>query len=938
MSNTRCGHADINVFSVAGVQLPYIAADPPTHLTHRLTMRHTLALAMSLVLVPTTVRARQSAAPSTNSAKATATPPRSIRAARRTTPIVIDGRLDDAAWSSAVPAGEFVQSYPQPGVKAPDQTEVRVLYDEAALYVGIRLFDAHPDSIAAGLARRDATAATGIYSDWVHLIIDSYHDRRTAFRFSTTPRGVQKDVYMFNDGNEDTNWDAVWEVGTRIDSLGWVAEYRIPLSQLRFGGDSSSGGGRVWGFQVQRDIARRNERTTWAPWSPQDGAFVSRFGDLVGLEGIRAPARLEITPYISSTLTRAPGNSANPFYNASRNKPSVGGDVKYGPPGGLTLSATLNPDFGQVEVDPAVVNLSAFETSFPEKRPFFLEGSDVFSFGQVVRQNDYGGHTFLYSRRIGRQPQLGTPGGTLYADVPSQTTIATAAKVTGKSGPWTVGILDAVTTEQRAKVLTGTGLRYDRPVEPLTNYFAGRLKRDFRRGATTVGAMFERTDRSIRGDTIFSPFLRANAMFGGVDFEHDMKNRTWIASGFLAGSLVQGSRQAIAATQRSSTHYFQRPDSAALGLSYDTTRTSLGGYIGEVALSKQGANFGSIAIKASSPGMEINDLGLQGRTSYTAISTIVGHQDFKAGRIFRNWSAFVFQNDAFNYGGKGIFHGYAGRANGTFNNLWNANIGLTVSPDFYDEVLLRGGPEGRQPGSRQVNGSVSTDSRRRAVLGLNGAYAQDHLGGMLSQVGVSLDMKPSSNIRINVSPNYGRLFDTEQLARTVVDPLATSTYGRRYAIAALAQHTLSLETRMDLTISPTLSFVLYMQPFVSSGHYDDYKELLAPATYSFSRYGSQRGTIAYDATALRYTIDPDGAGPAPSFTINQPDFNVRSLRGNAVVRWDYRPGSALYFVWQQQRSDFVPLGEFEARRDVGAIFRTVPTNVFLLKATYWIGK
>ncbi len=885
-------------------------------------MRLRLALAMSLALVPHTVRAQT----------------RTTTAARRPSTVTIDGKLDDAAWAAATPTSDFLQAFPQPGVRAPDQTEVRVLYDDDAIYVGIRMFDAHPDSIASGLARRDATAATGIYSDWVHLIIDSYHDRRTAFRFSTTPRGVQKDVYTFNDGNEDTNWDAVWQVGTRVDSAGWVAEYKIPLSQLRFGGDSATGAGRVWGFQVQREIARRNERDTWTKWSPQDGAFVSRFGDLVGLQGIRVPARLEVTPYVSSTLTRAPGSDANPFYERTHNKPSIGGDLKYGLPGGLTLSATINPDFGQVEVDPAVVNLSAFETSFPEKRPFFLEGSDVFAFGQVVRQNDYGGHTFLYSRRIGRQPQLGVPGGTVFADVPNQTTIATAAKVTGKSGPWTVGILDAVTTEQDARILTTAGTQYDRPVEPVSNYFAGRVKRDFRRGATTVGAMLERTDRSISGDTIFSPFLRTNATFGGVDFEHDMANRTWIASGFLAGSLVQGSQRAIAATQRVSNHYFQRPDSADLGLTYDTTRTSLGGYIGEVALAKQGANFGSLALKASSPGLEINDLGLQGRTGYTAISTLVGHQDFKAGRIFRSWSAIAYQNDAFNYGGKGIFHGYAGRANGTFNNLWSAGLGLTISPDFYDDVLLRGGPEGKQPRIVQVNGNVGTDSRRRAVLGLNGTYVQDKLGGMFSQTGFSLDMKPSSNIRINFAPSYSRLFDTEQLARTVVDPLATGTYGRRYVIAALSQHTLSLETRMDITLTPALSFVTYIQPFVSSGRYDDFKELLAPGTYDFARYGSQRGTLTYDDVASRYTIDPDGAGAAPSFTIAKPDFNVRSLRGNAVLRWDYRPGSALYFVWQQQRSDFAPIGEFDGRRDVGAIFRTVPTNVFLVKATYWMGK
>ena len=214
-------------------------------------MRPLLALALGVALITHPARAQHA-----DSLKRSDAPPRVMRATRRTTPIVIDGKLDDAAWATAEPTSGFVQSYPNPGVAAPDQTQVRILYDDDALYVGIRLFDAHPDSIAAGLARRDATAATGIYSDWAHLVIDSYHDRRTAFRFSTTPRGVQKDVYMSNDLNEDLNWDAVWQVGTRIDSLGWVAEFRIPFSQLRFGGDSANG--RVWGLQLQRDIARRN--------------------------------------------------------------------------------------------------------------------------------------------------------------------------------------------------------------------------------------------------------------------------------------------------------------------------------------------------------------------------------------------------------------------------------------------------------------------------------------------------------------------------------------------------------------------------------------------------------------------------------------------------------------------------------------------------------
>jgi len=891
-------------------------------------MRLPTALAFLVTLAAPLV-AQQPAPPVTVSATA---PPRTMRAARRTGPITIDGKLDDAAWASAEPSAGFTQSYPQPGKPSPDQTEVRVLYDDAAIYVGIRMFDAHPDSIAAGLARRDATAATGIYSDWVHLIIDSYHDRRTAFRFSTTPRGVQKDVYSYNDNNEDPNWDAIWEVGTRVDSLGWVAEYRIPLSQLRFGGDATD---RVWGLQVQRDIARRSERDTWSPWTPDGSGFVSRFGDVTGLTGIKVPERLEITPYVSSTLTRAPGDDANPFYQHTDNQPKVGGDVKYGLPHGLTLSATINPDFGQVEVDPAVVNLSAFETSFPEKRPFFLEGSDVFSFGQVVRQNDYGSQTFLYSRRIGRQPQLNVPGNTEYVDIPTQTTIAGAAKVTGKAGPWTVGLLDAVTTEQSARVIGNTGLRYDRPVEPLTNYFAGRLKRDFRGGATTVGTMLEHTRRDV-SDSAVANALRSDATFGGVDFEHDMMKRTWILSGFAGGSLVQGSQRAIAATQRTSTHYFQRPDSALLNLSYDTTLTSLTGYIGELALAKTGRTFGSIAVKTSSPGLELNDLGQENRTAYTSISSFIGRQSFTAGKHLSNWTVYAYQNEAFNYGGRGIFHGMAASGNVTFLNQWGAGGGGSFLPASYDDVITRGGPEGRQPESYNLNFFVNTDTRLPAVVNLFGAYSHDVLGGFEKSAQFSLDVRPSSNVHVNFGPSWTRLHDTEQLVRTVVDPLATSTYGRRYVMAALNQNTLSLDTRVDVTISPTLSFVAYVQPFVSAGKYSGYKELARPATYQFNTYGVSQ--ISYDEANAQYLIDPDGTGAAPRFTVSQPDFDIRSLRGNAVMRWDYRPGSSLYFVWQQERSGFEPIGNFDGRRDVSAIFRTVPTNVFLVKATYWIGR
>jgi hypothetical protein len=853
-----------------------------------------------------------------------------MHAVRRVGPVVIDGRLDEAAWARAPVADRFTQSYPDPGAPPTDSTTVRVLYDHQALYVAIRMFDAHPDSIAAQLARRDAS---GIYSDWVHVIIDSYHDRRTAFRFSVNPRGVEKDVYESNDaGNEDLNWDAVWKVGTRVDSLGWVAEYRIPLSQLRFGPqprDSS----RVWGIQVMRDVARRNERDSWAPWTPQSAGFVSEFGDLVGLVDVPRPRRLEVLPYVSTKVTRAPGSSADPFYHATDTKPSVGADIRMGLPAALTLTATVNPDFGQVEVDPAVVNLSAYETFFPEKRPFFLEGADIFNFGDLRTQNDYGSQYFFYSRRIGRPPQLTPSGnGITYADVPDQSTIAGAAKVTGQAGPWSVGALDAVTTEERAHVATSTGAELFVPVEPLTNYFAGRVKRTFQKGGSFVGGMFTSTDRRM-SDSVFTLGLRSSATFAGVDFEHGMRKRTWILSGYLAGSRVAGSAPVIAATQRSSTHYYQRPDASYLH--YDPARTSLDGYIGELALERSGSVFGSMDFKAMSPGFEVNDLGYVGRGDYRALSTLVGYQSYHATTHVRNYAAFLYANNAWNFGGNSILQQVAASGYVTFADLWSASVGVRKVFTAFDDRLLRGGPLARLPGGRGLNGSVSTDSRWPVIVALNGSWEDDTSGAESHSIGVSFDMRPTTFLHVTLGPDLTVANKTAQYVATVPDALATQTFGARYVFANLRQNTLSMDMRVEWTLTPDLSFQTYVQPFVASAAYSSFKEFTRPGTYDFAVYGSDRGTITRSGAS--YSVDPDGGGPAPSFTFFNPDFNVRSLRGNAVLRWEYRPGSAIYLVWQQQRSGYVPTGDFVFGRDVRGVFDPRATNIFLVKATYWIG-
>src|SRR4029079_3465778 len=625
--------------------------------------------------------------------------------------------------------------------------------------------------------------------------------------FSVNPKGVKKDVYTSDDGAEDANWDAVWDVATLVDSGGWNAEYRIPLSQIRFGG-AAKGAERIWGFQVMRDIARRQGRDSWSPWDRRMGAgFVSRFGDLRGLVDIPQPSRLEVLPYVSAKATRAPGDANDPFFNKTDFKPNIGGDLKYGLPGGLTLSATVNPDFGQVEVEPSVVNLTAFETFFPEKRPFFLEGADVFNFGQVRTFNDYGSQRYFYSRRIGRSPQLfPNVDGLVFADVPNETTIAAAAKVSGKVRGWTLGLIDGVTPEEKADIELDNGDRSTSPVEPFTNYFAGRAKRDFRNGQSVIGGMVTSTVRSVDDDA-FHPFLRKSATFGGLDYEHSFANRGWVTSGYLAGSHVTGSKEAIASTQLNSSHYYQRPD--ADYIEFNPDRTSLDGHIGEVALEKNGGLHGSLAYKEVSPGLELNDMGFQGRGDYRALSFLNGYQQDKAGKNFRDYLIYYYANQTWNFGGTSIFRSFNVGSQATLSNFWFTGFNWGYNPGFYDDRFTRGGPQATGPSGYYAGIDLSSDGRKQVILGTGANYSSDESGTVSPSAYLNLDWRPTTSLRIRFQPNWSGGRQTGQFVRSVADPLAESTFGRRYVFADIHQTTLAMDTRVEWTFTPTLSLQMY---------------------------------------------------------------------------------------------------------------------------------
>jgi Domain of unknown function (DUF5916)/Carbohydrate family 9 binding domain-like len=873
-------------------------------------------------------------------AQTPAAQPATLRTTRLQGEVRLDGRLDEAAWQQAQPASDFTQSYPDVGAAPTLRTEARVLYDDGNLYVGVRMWDPSPDSIAAPLARRDAT---GVYSDWLHLIVDSRYDRRSAFRFTTNPRGVQRDVYTFDDGNEDGSWDAVWEVATAVDSAGWVAEYRIPMSQLRFGGQASDV--RTWGFQIMRDIARRGERASWSPWTRNDAGFVSRFGTLTGLAGVPAPRALEVQPYASARLTRAPGDANDPFYDANEPGMEVGGDLRLGLPAGLTLSATINPDFGQVEADPAEVNLSAFETFFSERRPFFTEGTDVFRFGQTRAFNRYGQQEYFYSRRVGRSPQV-LPGGpdVAFTDAPVQTRILGAAKVSGRTpGGWSIGVMNALTARESSRFTDLDGERHTMESEPLSNYFVGRARKDLNGGGSQVGVLATATNRSLDDDVLRS-VLNRDAYLGGLDFMHTWGNRAWSVSGYLAGTRVSGSTDALLGVQRSPAHNYQRPD--ADYLSVDDGRTSLTGHIGELALAHGGSWDASIQLKEVSPGFEINDLGFQSRADTRSVATFIGRSVNQQVGILRSHSYSAWQFRAWNFGGDKILDGGAASANATFSNFWNAGVQVGARPEYVNDRLTRGGPLSMQPSQWSASGWVETDGRKPLFFGGEASYREDASG--LRERGFAMwsTVRPTSAVRVQVGPRFSHNDYTAQYIGAAGDTRAADTYGARYLFGALDQTTVSLETRLDWTFTSRLSLQLYAQPFVSAGRFSDYKELSAPGEFAFTSFGSERGTLCRIGRAI--VIDPVAARacpaemPAqddPNFTVRlgDPDFNVRSLRGNAVLRWEYRPGSTLFFVWQQERSGRERFGDFDWDRDTRGIFDGPANNVFLIKASYWIG-
>lgn len=880
----------------------------------------------------------------------------SVRAFKLSDPglLQLDGKLTEAVWKQVGVATNFIQRSPNDGSPATERTEARVIYTKDALYVGIIAYDSAMDSAATTLFRKDGSA----YSDWVYVNIDSYNDNRTSFSFAVNPRGVRKDILTSDDDNEDIRWDAVWEAETTIQDDSWVVEMRIPLSQLRFSAKDSN---QNWGINFQRRIARKEEVSFWSP-TPQDvSGFVSSYGTLEGLQELQKPNRLEVIPYASTSLTRSPSEPGNPFYKSNNFYGSVGGDLKYGITSDLTLTATINPDFGQVEADPAVINLSAFETYFPEQRPFFLEGNEIFEFGNTKTYNSYGNPITFYSRRIGRAPQGSLNSynsyngqaafdpdnaGSRFTDPPDQTTIAAAAKISGKTRDgWSVGFLDAYTVEETSPyyVNGSNGSQIGEgtfPVEPSANYLVARAKKDLNEGNTIFGGFASATNRNI-SDQYFEQFLHKSAYLGGFDFEHNWNDRNWAVSGTFSASSVRGTKEVIERTQRSPARYYNRVDSDYL--SVDPDKNSLSGYAGEFSVSKSGGEHwrASATYSEVSPGYEANDLGFQNRADYRAIATGLSYQESSPKtdnlRYYEFWS---YETWAWNYDGDLIGNYYNAGGYLQFENLWSFNANFNYAGNSYLDRITRGGPVAKRVRDWNVNFNINSDRTKTVSFNVGSLYRKEFPKERVAReydhyFWGGIRVRPATNIQLEIQPEIGFERDTDQFVTITEDPTAVNTYGSRYVFADITRTNFTTEIRLDWTFTPDISLQLYARPFITTGNFENYKEFATPREYAFNIYGEDTGTIDFENNT--YTVDPDGNGPAESFTFSEQDFNFRSIQGNTVFRWEYRPGATLFLVWQHDRSSFGRQNDFYPGRDFHRLFNADPTNVFLIKLSYWFG-
>lgn len=851
-----------------------------------------------------------------------------VKAYKTTEKIELDGKLNEKVYKNE-PITDFTQKIPDEGKPATEKSEVWITYDDENIYFSANFHDSSPETIDQNLMRRDNI----VPSDWLWIYMDPYNDDRTGYFFAVNPGGSMADGTLFNDGWMDDSWDGIWENKTSVNDNGWTVEIKIPFSQLRFQESENM----VWGINLNRDIKRRNENSFLVMVPSTESGFVSRFADLEGLNNIKSKQRFEILPYVVQKAQYLVHDNEDPFYSGNQYKTTLGADFKVSINSSLNLDATVNPDFGQVEVDPAVVNLSAFETYFNEKRPFFIEGNNLFYFGVGGANNNwgfnFGNPELFYSRRIGRSPSGDVPDYD-YADYPRETRILGAAKLTGKiDETLSVGGLTAF-TERTYATISADNQKSDHEIEPFTHYGVMRTQKELNEGRQGIGLMLTSTNRNLRTEELTSSLVNNAYTFGFDGWTFLDSSKTYVLTGFLAGSHISGSEDALVNVQKRPYRYFQRPDATYMRL--DSSRTSLSGYYTRLALNKQEGNFYiNSAVGAVSPGFENSDLGFQWMADKINFHTVVGYRWFEPDSIFRNKRIYLAHFEDYDFEGNNLNNGFMLFTYFQFLNYYSFEINASYNFEEYNKTLTRGGPLTKNPSEYWIGLEFDSDSRKSVSFGADFGFEESKLDEKWMNIEAYVEWKPSSQISLSVGPEYQISKGTRQWIDNFDDPTSIQTFNTRYVFGDIDHKTISANIRLNWTITPRISLQLFMQPLISVGDYSNFKELARPSSMLFNNY-NDIGEISYNSEDEEYTIDPDKDGPAEPFTFSDPDFNFKSLRGTVVFRWEVLPGSIFYLVWSQDRANYDHPGEMKFGRDFDNLLSAESNNIFLAKFSYWL--
>jgi hypothetical protein len=836
----------------------------------------------------------------------------------------IDGELNDPAWQQATVISDFVQKVPVEGAAPSVETEVRILYDDHGLYVGARLRRPDPGFIRTSITRRDGESDAEVFT----VSLDPYLDRRTAYSFSLSSGGVRGDAYHSQDSEDsgrETQFDPIWSARARVDGEGWTAEMHIPFSQLRFNAAPEL----TWGLELTRNVADKSERLQWVMIPVSAAGFSSHFGRLEGIAGIPATRRLELLPYVATDLTyRANVDARNPYDDKLGAR--AGGDLKYGLGPNVTLDATINPDFGQVEADPAVVNLTAFETIFEERRPFFIEGNELLT-GRG--QSFIGRPSWFYSRRIGAAPR-GLASGD-YVDSPANTTILSAAKVTGRfKNGLSIGALAALTPREYARTFDTTNVVSDKiAVEPPTSYAVFRLQQEFGTRQSNIGASVTHAHRWLDDRGGLEQLLPSSAVAGGVDWRLRYMEGMYEITGWVGGSRVEGDPTAIARLQRGSAHYFQRPDQDHVA--YDPTRTSLTGGTASLRLDKNAGRFtlAGIQLSARSPEFDINDAGQMRSGDDIDFNADIQLRDTKPNKYVRYFQFGTSGVAGWNYGGVQQYLRFTENMQFTLHNFWRVTGRAVVHRRSLSDDLTRGGPLMGTPNAYTLTAQLTSRPNVPTTWNVRTEYFDDEFGGWRWDASTGLSTRPAPQWQASVDPTYSHSVDGRQYVMTRAGG-SDATFGQRYVFGFIERSTLSARFRLNYAFTPNFTVEAYAEPFAASGRYYDFGELPAARSRSLRTYGAPgTGTTISENPAGVSTVT-DGA---TTFTIPQLDFNRLSFRSNLVLRWEWLPGSTAFLIWQQSRQEEEKVGQLINPRDVWNSTQVAGDNFFVVKVSYWLG-